>query len=77
MRLYRNVGPYHGRAPELAPRAGGGQALRRPSKPEPKIRFWSEPRAAHAPQGHFGDVKDAHLTGKGNPFSAAHVGKKK
>jgi len=26
---------------------------------------------------HLGDTRDAHLNGKGSPFSAAHVGRKK
>ena len=78
MRLYSRVGPYHGRAPQAATRStGGGAALRRPSKAEAKIEYWSPPRSADTPRGGRGDTTGWLRGSSDSPYSAAHVPSKK
>jgi hypothetical protein len=60
---------YKGRKPK-ASRQSGGDTLRQPSK---------QPGGERPPstKGHFGDVGDNWLRGKGSPYSQAHDVKKK
>jgi len=65
MRFYKNVGCYYGRQPERRQQTLNEML---PSK---------RPDKSASGRSGIGDVKDAHLTGKGGPFSDAHDVKKK
>ena len=75
MRLYKNVGPYHGRQPERRDEMLR-QAMRQPTsqagEDSQRDHKTTTPRAAG-----IGDVKDPCLTGKGDPYSLAAHGQKK